>query len=91
MSYWKQAALRKLLNWRFSETAISSKAPRLTAKEVIRQLKAAGFLEVSQTGSHLKLFNSETRRTAIVPIHSSKVIPIDTLKAIEKQADIKFS
>jgi predicted RNA binding protein YcfA (HicA-like mRNA interferase family) len=69
---------------------MSSKSPRLTAKEVIRQLKASGFAEISQTGSHLKLFNQQTRRTAIVPIHSSKIIPIGTLKAIEKQADIEF-
>ena len=48
-------------------------------------------MEVNQSGSHLKLFNQQTRRTAIVPIHSSKVIPVGTLKAIEKQADIKFS
>ena len=68
-----------------------SKVPRLTAKEVVKQLKAAGIVEVSQTGSHLKLFNPETRQTAIVPIHSSKIIPLGTLKAIEKQADIKFS
>ncbi|MFN5513944.1 MAG: type II toxin-antitoxin system HicA family toxin [Cyanobacteriota bacterium] len=33
------------------------KSPRLTAKEVIRLLKQNGFIEVSQTGSHLKLFN----------------------------------
>ena len=66
------------------------KSPRLTASQVIRQLKLAGFLEVSQTGSHLKLFNPETRRTVIVPVHSSKMIPIGTLKAIEKQANITF-
>jgi len=36
------------------------------------------------------LFNRETRRTAIVPLHSSKIIPIGTLKAIEKQAEIQF-
>ena len=91
MSYWRRLAPGKLLNWRCSEIAMSSKAPRLTVKETIKQLKAAGFIEVSQTGSHLKLFNPETRRIAIVPIHSSKVIPIGTLKASEKQADIKFS
>ncbi|KPQ32817.1 MAG: hypothetical protein HLUCCA11_20480 [Phormidesmis priestleyi Ana] len=67
-----------------------SKSPRITAKQVIRQLKAAGFVEASQSGSHLKLFNAESRRTAIVPIHSSKVIPVGTLKSIEKQAGIKF-
>lgn len=70
---------------------MAPKSPRLTAKQVIKQLKAVGFLEASQSGSHLKLFNPETRRTTIVPIHSKKVIPIGTLKSIEKQADIKFS
>ena len=65
--------------------------PRLTAKQVIKRLKAEGFVEASQNGSHLKLFNVETRRTAIVPVHSSKIIPIGTLKAIEKQSGIKFS
>jgi len=70
---------------------MAPKSPRLTASQVIKQLKAAGFLEVSQNGSHLKLFNPETRRTVIVPVHSSKMIPIGTLKAIEKQANINFS
>ena len=69
---------------------MSPRTPRLTAKQVIKQLKKAGFTEINQTGSHLKLFNREIRRTAIVPIHSSKIIPVGTLKAIEKQADIKF-
>ena len=69
---------------------MSSKSPRLTAKQATKQLKAAGFVEASQSGSHLKLFNPESRRTAIVPIHSSKVIPIGTLKSIEKQSGIKF-
>jgi len=69
---------------------MSPKSPRLNAKQVINQLKKAGFVEVSQSGSHLKLFNSETCRTAIVPIHSSKDLPLGTLKSIEKQADIKF-
>ena len=69
---------------------MSPRNPRLTAKQVIKQLKKAGFIEIGQTGYHLKLFNRETRRTAIVPIHSSKIIPIGTLKAIEKQADIRF-
>ena len=70
---------------------MSSRMPRLTAKAVIKQLKSAGFVEVSQTGSHLKLFNPETRRSAIVPIHSSKIIPVGTLKAVEKQANIRFT
>jgi len=69
---------------------MSSKSPRLTAKQAIKQLENAGFIEASQTGAHLKLFNPDSRRTAIVPVHGKKVIPIGTLKAIEKQADIRF-
>ncbi|MBP0000753.1 MAG: type II toxin-antitoxin system HicA family toxin [Cyanobacteria bacterium SID2] len=70
---------------------MSQKSPRLTSKQVIKQLKQAGFIEIKQTGSHLKLFNPNTRRSAIVPIHSNQTIPVGTLKAIEKQAEIKFS
>lgn len=70
---------------------MSSKSPRLTPKEIIKQLKNNGFIEISQTGSHLKLFNYSTQRTAIVPIHQGKIIPIGTLKAIEKQSGIKFN
>ena len=69
---------------------MSPRTPRLTAKQVIKKLKKSGFVAIGQTGSHLKLFNPETRRTAIVPIHSNKVIPIGTLKAIEKQSGIQF-
>ncbi len=69
---------------------MSPKSPHLTAKEIIKQLKNNGFIEVKQTGSHLKLFNSETKRSTIVPIHSSKIIPLGTLKSIEKQSGIKF-
>ncbi|PZO47021.1 MAG: toxin HicA [Phormidesmis priestleyi] len=69
---------------------MSARSPQLTAKQIIKQLKAEGFVEASQSGSHLKLFNVETRRSAIVPIHSSKIIPIGTLKSIEKQSGVKF-
>jgi predicted RNA binding protein YcfA (HicA-like mRNA interferase family) len=54
---------------------MAPKSPRLTAKEVIKPLKAVGFVQATQTGSHLKLFNPETRLTAIVPIHGQKSFP----------------
>ena len=69
---------------------MSPQSPRLTAREVIKQLKKHGFIKISQTGSHLKLFNPQTQRTAIVPVHKGKMIPIGTLKAIEKQSGITF-
>ena len=70
---------------------MSARTPRLTAKQIIKQLRKAGFSEIGQTGSHLKLFNPKTRRTAIVPVHGSKIVPMGTLKAIEKQAYITFA
>ncbi|GFE69684.1 type II toxin-antitoxin system HicA family toxin [Chroococcus sp. FPU101] len=59
---------------------MSSKSPRLTARKVIKQLKENEFIEISQSGSHLKLYNSETKRTTIVPTNKGKVIPISTPK-----------
>lgn len=44
---------------------MSTRTPRLTAKLAIKQLKKAGFREISQTGSHLKLFNRATSINAI--------------------------
>ena len=66
------------------------KTPRIDYLEVLRQLKDNGFVEVTKTGSHLKLFNQKTRRTAIVPIHKGRDLPIGTVKSIEKQAGILF-
>ncbi len=65
---------------------MSPRAKRLTAKEIIKILLQLGFQEISQTGSHIKFFNLNTKRTAIVPFHQGKVLPIGTLKAIEKQS-----
>lgn len=67
---------------------MSPKAKRLTAKEVIKILLQEGFQEISQTGSHIKFFNLSTKRTAIVPFHQGKTLPIGTLKAIEKQSGL---
>ena len=56
------------------------------AKQVIKYLKKAGFVEVSRKGSHIKLYNGSY--TAIVPYHGSKEIPTGTLKSIFKQAGL---
>lgn len=60
----------------------------LPFREVKRKLEAAGFLEVGQTGSHIKfvkLTNAGTR-TATVPRHR-EVAP-GTLRSILRQAGI---
>ncbi|MEI6744806.1 MAG: type II toxin-antitoxin system HicA family toxin [Methylococcaceae bacterium] len=70
---------------------MSPKARRLTGKEVIKILLQHDFQEVSQTGSHIKFFNLLTRKTVVVPLHQNKVLPIGTLKAIEKQSGLNLS
>jgi predicted RNA binding protein YcfA (HicA-like mRNA interferase family) len=70
---------------------MSPKAKRLTAKDVIKILLAHDFLEVSQSGSHIKFFNPISRKTVIIPFHQGKILPIGTLKAIEKQSDLNLT
>ncbi|QNK85949.1 type II toxin-antitoxin system HicA family toxin [Aliarcobacter cryaerophilus] len=60
----------------------------MDSKEVLRRLKAAGFVKKSQKGSHIKL--EKDNKVVILPTHGSKDIPIGTLKRIEKQSGIIF-
>ena len=57
-------------------------------REVKRRLEAAGFVETSQKGSHVKFVrhHSGTVDTAIVPKKSE--IPVGTLRSILSQAHI---
>lgn len=60
----------------------------LPFREVKRRLEAAGFVQVSQKGSHLKfaLHTESGTRTAIIPQH--KEIQVGTLRSILRQAGI---
>ena len=64
------------------------KLPVIKAKDLIKILNKIGFLEHRQKGSHLILKHNDGRRV-IVAIHTSKDIPVGTLKAILK--DMKLS
>ena len=60
----------------------------LPFREVSRRLRAAGFIQTSQRGSHVK-FVKETGpdiRTAIVPQHTE--IAVGTLRSILRQAGL---
>lgn len=57
-------------------------------REMIRLLKENGFVEVSQNGSHKKMFNSKTNTTIIVPMHS-KELKKGIEQAILKDAGLK--
>ena len=60
----------------------------MTPKEMIKLLKKNGFREVGQNGSHVKLENTEIKRTVIVPYHS-KDLKKGLEQAILKQAGLR--
>ena len=45
----------------------------MTPREMIRILNKYGYIEVSQNGSHKKLYNKASNRTVIVPYHSREL------------------
>ena len=59
--------------------------PMVTAKQVVRALRRAGFEEHTQEGSHLVLKNSAARMRVVVPMHTGD-IGRGLLKKIIKQA-----
>ncbi len=60
----------------------------LTFREIKRKLESAGFVQVGQTGSHVKFAKrtDEGTRTAIVPRHSEVVV--GTIRSILRQAGL---
>ncbi|KAF1297325.1 toxin HicA [Enterococcus sp. JM4C] len=58
-----------------------------TAREVLKILKKNGFIKINQNGSHIKMYNPKTNKTAIVPIHIGD-IPLGTERNIWKQANL---
>jgi len=56
-------------------------------RQVISALKRAGFVEHHQKGSHLFLWNAQTRRMTTVPQHPGD-LKMGTTRAIIKQAGL---
>jgi len=48
-----------------------SRLPQLTSRELLSFLKAQGFIEDRQKGSHLTLKNTESGRTVTIPMHTT--------------------
>jgi len=67
---------------------IPTKLPILSDREVIRVLKKAEFIYAPKRGkgSHIAMFNSQTRRLVIIP--KTDQIPRGTLLSIIKQAGL---
>lgn len=60
----------------------------MTAKELIKILKADGWFEKNQRGSHLQLIHPTKTGKVTVPIHSGD-LDIKTCNSILKQAGLK--
>ncbi len=66
-----------------------TKIPSLKPNEVIKRLRAAGFIFDRQAkGSHEIWYNPVTKRRTVVPNHPGKDIPKGTLRAIIDQAGL---
>ena len=62
---------------------------QMNSREVIRELKLAGWFEVAQAGSH-KQFKHPVKPGRVTVPSPKKDVPEGTLKSIEKQAGLKF-
>ncbi len=60
----------------------------MTPKQMLKLLQKNGFKIISQNGSHIKLRNSQTDATIILPYHS-KELKKGLEQAILKQAGLK--
>jgi predicted RNA binding protein YcfA (HicA-like mRNA interferase family) len=63
------------------------KLKNIKSKEVLRILQKQGFEIKRQAGTHVIL--RKENRTVVVPIHH-EIMPIGTLKSIEKQSGVDF-
>ena len=61
----------------------------MTGMELLKQVKADGWVEKSQRGSHLQLTHPTKPGKVTIPMHSGKDIDPRTVKSILKQAGIK--
>jgi len=67
---------------------MSPKLPRVGCRQLVRALKRAGFEEQRQRGSHLHLRRASDGKRVTVPVHQGRTVPVGTLRAILRDADI---
>lgn len=48
-----------------------TRMPQVTARDLLRFLKAQGFVEDRQSGSHLTLWHPDRNTSVTVPVHGS--------------------
>ena len=61
----------------------------MKSREVIAALRADGWIQVAQKGSHVQFKHPQKPGRVTVP-HPERDIPIGTLRSIEKQSGLKL-
>jgi predicted RNA binding protein YcfA (HicA-like mRNA interferase family) len=61
----------------------------MDSRSVIAALKADGWVQVAQKGSHIQL-KHPTKPGRVTVVHPKKDIPTGTLRSIEKQSGLKL-
>jgi predicted RNA binding protein YcfA (HicA-like mRNA interferase family) len=67
---------------------MSPRLPRVDCRQLVRALKRAGFEEQRQRGSHLHMRRASDGKRVTVPIHQGRTVPVGTLRAILRDADV---
>lgn len=60
----------------------------ISGKKMVKILKFLGFEELRIKGSHHFFFNSNTKKTATVPIHKNENLSIGVLKEILRDIEL---
>jgi predicted RNA binding protein YcfA (HicA-like mRNA interferase family) len=82
-------AIHTLHTFVIDKTPYSVDSTHVDSRTVVRLLKADGWFEVNQVGSH-KQFKHPTKTGRVTVMHPKKDIPIGTLRSIQTQAGLKF-
>ena len=61
----------------------------MKSRDIIKKIKADGWVEVRQVGSHIQFRHPTKPGTVTVP-HPKSDMAIGTLKSIEKQSGVKL-
>jgi len=61
----------------------------VNSRDVIAALKAAGWFQVAQKGSHVQ-FKHPTKPGRVTVVHPKKDIPLGTLRSIERQSGLRL-
>ena len=61
----------------------------VSSREILRRLKADGWYEAAQKGSHVQLKHPVKPGRVTVP-HPEKDLPVGTVKSIERQSGVKL-